>query len=454
MSARDTDRTVSTPGRRAAGYRSHRAIVVSSPDRTAMGRTVVLDEAPVEIGRAGHAEGPLALADAELSRSHARLEREAATETWWLSDRSSRNGSFVNGARQARAGLVSGDVIRVGATLLVFEKVELEADAPLIATEEAPLLGRSLAMARVRGEVARVAAREMAVLVLGESGSGKELVARALHSRSGRGGALVAVNCGALPPELVESELFGHVAGAFTGASKGSEGLFAAAEGGTLFLDEIGEMPAAVQPKLLRALATGEVRAVGANHERRVDVRVVAATNRDLRAEVEAERFRGDLYARLAGWTLELPPLRRRKDDVLVLARAFLARDGAPSALTADAAEALLLHGWPFNVRELEQACASIAVRASGADAVLLDHLPPALRAPVEVRRPLTTASEPPLALSIRPDATPSPEELARALTHYRGNVAQVAAFFGRDRKQIYRWIDRYELDVGALRDE
>src|SRR5690606_30247827 len=147
----------------------------------------------------------------------------------------------------------------------------------------------------------------------------------------------------------------------------------------TLFLDEIGEMPLSVQPKLLRALATGEVRAVGANRERRVDVRVVAATNRDLRGEVDAERFRGDLYARLAGWTIELPPLRRRKDDVLLLARAFLARDGAPSAIEADAAEALLLYGWPFNVRELEQACASIAVRASGADVVLLDHLPPAL---------------------------------------------------------------------------
>ncbi|MCZ7684673.1 MAG: sigma 54-interacting transcriptional regulator [Sandaracinaceae bacterium] len=399
--------------------------------------------------------GPLALADAELSRRHATLEREAATDTFWITDLSSRNGTFVNGARQSRAGLVSGDVLRVGATLLVFERVVLDADAPLIALEEPPLLGRSLGMARVRGEVARVAPRDMPVLVLGESGSGKELVARALHERSGRAGALVAVNCGALPPDLVESELFGHVAGAFTGATKAEAGLFAAAEGGTLFLDEIGEMPLAVQPKLLRALATGEVRPVGGSAARRADVRVVAATNRDLRAEVAAERFRGDLFARIAGWTIELPPLRRRKEDVLVLARAFLERAGAPATLSADAAEALLLHRWPFNVRELEQACAAIAVRAAGAERALLEHLPPELRGTVESRLPLAgVASDPPLELTVRPDATPSADELARALAHFEGNVAQVAAFFGRDRRQIYRWIDRYELDVDALRRE
>jgi transcriptional regulator with GAF, ATPase, and Fis domain len=445
---------MSTPGRRTAGWRSHRLIVVASPDESAVGRAVVLDQDTLELGRAGHVQGPLALADAELSRLHATLEREAATDTWWVRDRGSRNGTFVNALRQTHAGLVSGDVIRVGATLLVFERVELEADAALVTVDEPPLLGRSLAMARARGEVARVAARDMPVLVLGETGSGKELVARALHERSGRRGALVAVNCGALPPDLVESELFGHVAGAFTGASKPSEGLFAAAEGGTLFLDEIGEMPLAVQPKLLRALATGEVRAVGASQARRVDARVVAATHRDLAADVEAERFRGDLYARLAGWTIELPPLRRRRDDILVLARAFLARAGAPVAMEADAAEALLLHRWPFNVRELEQVSSGIAVRAAGADQVLLDHLPAALRAPVEIRRPLVaTPSEPPLALSIRPDATPSAEELARVLQHYKGNVAHVATFFGRDRRQVYRWIERYDLDVDSLRD-
>ncbi len=258
-----------------------------------------------------------------------------------------------------------------------------------------------------------------------------------MHERSGRSGTLVAINCGALPPDLVESELFGHVAGAFTGASKGSEGLFTAAEGGTLFLDEIGEMPLAVQPKLLRALATGEVRAVGASQARHVDVRVVAATNRDLSAEVEAERFRGDLFARLAGWTIEMPPLRRRRDDVLVLARMFLERAGAPVAMEADAAEALLSYRWPFNVRELLQVASAVAVRAAGGDRVLLDHLPREIRAPVETRRPLAAASvEPPLALSVRTDGTPSADELSRVLTHYAGNVAQVAAFFGRDRRQ------------------
>ena len=444
---------MSTPGRRTTGWQSNRLLVVSSPDADAVGRAVLLDDAEVVVGRAGHAEGPLALSDPELSRRHACLEREAATGTWWVRDLGSRNGSFVNGLKQQHAGLVDQDVLRIGATLLVFERVELEADAALAPAEEPPLLGRSLAMQRARGEVARVAGRDMPVLVLGESGSGKELVARALHERSGRTGALVAVNCGALPPDLVESELFGHVAGAFTGANKASEGLFVAAEGGTIFLDEVGEMPAAVQPKLLRVLATGEVRPVGSNVARRVDARVVAATNRTLMAEVESGSFRGDLYARLAGWTIELLPLRRRKEDVLALAAVFLSRAGSSTAMEADAAEALLLHRWPFNVRELEHVCGAIAVRGAGADRVLLDHLPPELRGPVAARRPAVTTSEPPLSLTVRPDATPSADELARVIRHYGCNIAQVATFFGRDRRQIYRWIDRYDLDVDALRD-
>ena len=453
MGPLDTDRTMSTPGRRVTGFRSARVIVVASPDAEAVGRAVLLDDAPVTIGRAGHVEGGLALTDAELSRRHAVLEKEAATGTWWLRDLESRNGCYVGGLRQATAGLVDQDVIRVGASVLLFEKVELEADAALMPVEEPPLFGRSLGMQRARGEVARVAGRDMPVLVLGESGSGKELVARALHARSGRKGNLIAVNCGALPPDLVESELFGHVAGAFTGASKASEGLFVAAQGGTIFLDEIGEMPLAVQPKLLRVLATGEVRPVGGSDARAVDARVVAATNRDLRAEVDAEHFRGDLFARLTGWTIALPPLRARKEDVLPLAARFLEREGASTRLEPDAAEALLLHRWPFNVRELEQVCSAIAVRAAGADEILLDHLTGELRAPVEVRRPVAAASAPPISLSVRPDGTPSADELSRVLRHHGCNIARVAEFFGRDRRQIYRWIDRYELDLEALRD-
>ena len=450
----DTDRTMSTPGRRTSGWRAQRLLVVASLDAEAVGRIVLLSEGPLTIGRKGHVEGPLALADAQLSRQHAVLEHEAATDTWWLRDLGSRNGTFVNAARAGQTGLVHGDIVRAGASLFVFEKVELPPDAALAPLEEPPLLGRSLAMQRVRGEVLRVAARDMPVLVLGETGSGKELVARALHERSGRSGPLRAVNCGALPPDLVESELFGHVAGAFTGATKGSEGLFVAADGGTLFLDEIGEMPLAVQPKLLRVLSTGEVRAVGDSKTRQVSVRVVAATHRDLRADVEAERFRGDLYARLAGWVIDAPPLRARRDDVLALARTFLARVHGPASFEADAAEALLLYRWPFNVRELEQACAAMAVRAGSAERIELEHLPLEIRAPVEMRRPAGGASEPPLALSIRPDGTPTKDELARVLEHHKGNVAQVAAFFGRDRKQIYRWIERYGLDVGSSREE
>ena len=444
---------MSTPGRRATSWRSSRVLVVSSADASAVGRAILLEDSALPIGRAGHTEGPLGLADAELSREHAVIEREAQTGTWWLRDLGSRNGCFLNGAREARAGLLDQDVIRVGATLLVFEHVELGPDVSLAPLEQPPLLGRSLAMQRARGEVLQVAGRDMPVLVLGDSGTGKELVARALHESSGRKGALVAVNCGALPPDLVESELFGHAAGAFTGAQRASQGLFVAAQDGTLFLDEIGEMPLAVQPKLLRALATGEVRAVGSGSSQFTNARIVAATNRDLSAEVEAERFRGDLFARLAGWTIRLPPLRRRREDILRLFGLFLERHDAPAPLEADAAEALLLHAWPYNVRELEQVASAVAVRAIDASEVALEHLPPALAAPLLSRRPEAVSAAAPLALRVRADGTPSAEDLAEVLRHHSGNIAQVAQFFGRDRRQVYRWIERYGLDVDSLRE-
>ena len=233
------------------------------------------------------------------------------------------------------------------------------------------MLGESAAVRELRRLVERIAGTSGTVLVQGENGTGKELVARNLHRLSPRRDQpFVVVNCGAMPSELVESELFGHEKGAFTGAERRRVGLFEAAHRGTLFLDEVGELPLAVQPSLLRALQFGEVRPVGGDRTRVVDVRVIAATHRDLLQETRAGRFREDLYYRLAAFPVAVPPLRERPDDVPVLARHFLARDTARSgrrrAFEDAALRHLAAHSWPGNIRELENAVTRLSVLAEG----------------------------------------------------------------------------------------
>jgi anaerobic nitric oxide reductase transcription regulator len=239
------------------------------------------------------------------------------------------------------------------------------------AYDSSHLLGVSPAMDHLRREIDTVAASELAVLVLGETGVGKELAARAIHAGSARReGPLIQVNCAALPDSLVESELFGHVRGAFTGATETRPGKFEIADGGTLFLDEIGELPLAVQPKLLRALQEGEVQRVGADRPLRVDVRIVAATNRDLAGEVAQGRFRADLYHRLAVYPIRVPPLRERRQDVAILAGLFAdryrAQLGLGKVLLAPGAVAVLEDSdWPGNVRELDHVLARGVLRAA-----------------------------------------------------------------------------------------
>ncbi len=221
------------------------------------------------------------------------------------------------------------------------------------------MVGKAPAMEEVYGVLAKVARTHVPVLVVGESGTGKELAARALHEQGPRRrGPWVAVNCAAIPPTLLEAELFGHVKGAFTGAHRDRRGYVAEADGGTLFLDEVGEIPPELQAKLLRFLQEGEYRPVGASKVEHAEVRVVAATNRDLKRAIADGRFREDLYYRLAVITVRMPPLRERREDVPALARDFLARQaerGEPSAEVTDEAMALLqAHDWPGNVRELQ----------------------------------------------------------------------------------------------------
>ena len=247
----------------------------------------------------------------------------------------------------------------------------------------ARLIGDSAAMAAVRSLMAKVAASETAsVLILGQSGTGKELVARGIHDLSRRAGRpFVPVNCGAIPGELLESELFGHEKGSFTGATRRHIGFFETASGGTLFLDEITEMSPALQVKLLRVLESGRIRRVGAEEDIAVDVRVVAATNRDPEDAVHAGLLREDLYYRLAQFPVRIPPLRERGEDILVLANLFLAElneaNGVPKEFSAEVLELLRLHSWPGNVRELRNAVARAHVLAT--DTIEADDLPPAV---------------------------------------------------------------------------
>ncbi len=308
------------------------------------------------------------------------------------------------------------------------------------------LVGESEVMARVREQVKKVAATDATVLVLGESGTGKELVARALHSQSRRRDRpFVPVSCAALPEGLLESELFGHEKGAFTGAGRRKIGRFELADGGTLFLDEVGELPPAVQVKLLRVLQEHRFERVGGEETIEVDVRLVSATNRDLRARAAAGTFREDLYYRLAIVPLTLPPLRARPGDLALLAGHFLAKHAGrigrrPAGFEPRALEVLARHAWPGNVRELENAVQQAMVFAEG-DLVRAEDLPAALR-------------DAPAALPIPTGDRPLPEILddlerqlvADALARAHGVKAEAARLLGVKASALYYKLEKYGL--------
>jgi two-component system response regulator AtoC len=301
---------------------------------------------------------------------------------------------------------------------------------PTIDPSARALLGSSPAMMDVRERIARIAPSDAPVLITGESGSGKELVARAIHTASARAnGPLVVVNCAAIPPALVESELFGHVRGAFTDAHHTRDGLFAAANRGTLFLDEIGELPLEVQPKLLRALQEMAIRPVGAASEQAIDVRVVAATNRDLEAMVTAGTFRDDLYYRVHVLNVALPPLRARGDDVLELARRF----ARGRAIEPDAAAALTAHAWPGNVRELDSAIVH-ALALAGGGPITRECLPDRV-----IAKPLVATPFAPVTL-----AELERSHVEQVLEYVGGNKTAAARILGIERKTLYRMLERW----------
>lgn len=332
--------------------------------------------------------------DGTVSRRH--VELTLVPEGVHVTDLGSRNGTLVLGHRVERATVTLGSRIMLGSV-----EVALEADAESLGTAVHPedeyrgIVGRSIVMRRIFATLARLEGSLIPALVQGESGVGKELIARGLHDGSSlANGPFVAVNCGAMPRELVTSELFGHRRGAFTGAVENRQGAFQAAHGGTLFLDEVGELPLEVQPVLLRALETGDVRPVGGDMQH-VAVRVVAATNRDLLRESRDGRFREDLYYRLAVVRIDVPPLRERRDDIAAIAARIASSIGAPE-LPRTIVEQLQNKAWPGNVRELRNAILSYvalgtlpmdrAIESSSLDSALSDF--------VDISRPYADQKE------------------------------------------------------------
>jgi DNA-binding NtrC family response regulator len=414
----------------------------------------------VELGRGdpaierGAGEVAVRIPDDRMSTVHARMIRDG--RRFILTDAGSKNGTVVNGRRIDSCELADGDVIETGHTFFVYRArapAGLSAEPAWYAEStsgELPLTTFLPSLARQYEALARVARTAVPVVVLGETGTGKEVVARAGHRLSGRSGPFIALNCGAIPANLIESELFGAKRGAFSGAIEDRPGLIRAADGGTLFLDEIGELPQSAQVALLRVLQENEVLPIGGTRPVKVDVRIIAATHRALDRLVDAASFRADLFARLGGLTIRLPPLRERREDLGLIIGGLIKRiapDPGRVRLSRQVGRTLFSYPFPRNIRELEKAIGlGVAVAASGDDhdTVELEHLPEEMRAPQNLR------AGPP------PDRSSEDDErrahIIALLSQHNGRVADVARAMGKARMQIHRWIQRYGIDLESFR--
>ncbi len=372
--------------------------------------------------------------DPWMSGRHARVVRQG--DGWKLEDLGSKNGTFIDGQRVTSVSLHDGDVLEVAGTTFVFR----HGRGPMGDELDDRLAFRTLC-AGLRDEMRtleRIARAQVPVLLHGESGTGKEVVARAVHDASGRRGPFVALNCASLPAPLVESELFGARRGAYSGADSDRPGLILAAHGGTLFLDEIAELAPHAQATLLRTLQEREVRPLGGAAAQKVDVRIIAATHQDLAARVQSGTFRQDLYARLRGYRLVLPPLRERRDDLGLLVAALLgtiAPERAP-ALRFDrvAARALFVYEWPLNIRELEHALRA-AVAIAPRDEIELAHLPEEVRHACD-----------------RPPPVGDRERFVELARQHRGNVTALARALHTSRTHVRRLARRHAVDLEAER--
>jgi DNA-binding NtrC family response regulator len=449
------------------------------------GQEWAFDKEEIRIG--SMEDNDVVLHDDTVSRYHCKIIQDDTG--YVLVDNHSTNGTFINKVRVREGFLKPGSTIAAGQSLLKFNAREEEVQiVPSRADRCGRLIGGNAKMREIYSIIEKIAPTATTVVIDGETGTGKEVVAQTIHDLSPRSkGELVVFDCGAVPPNLIESELFGHEKGSFTGAMMTRTGLFEQADGGTLFLDELGELPLDLQPKLLRALEQREVRRVGAAKSQKVDVRIIAATNRNLEDEVRAGRFRQDLFYRLSVVRLHLPSLRDRPDDIPVLVQSFLENgmynrlpNGSQKirGISREAAAALQSYAWPGNVRELVNVIER-AVSFSTHSVIEVSDLPdfarhsrPATAQQREVRRMPTGP-----AVSLQPNPPPTPDELlgegvtfkdakerwvatferdyiVQTLKRNSGNISHAARAADIDRKYFRKLMKKYDIEAAGVDDD
>lgn len=477
------DRQSSAPGTvSSAGL-----VLTYAPGFTQLQPAYALTSREVTIGREAPAE--VLVPQPAVSRSHARLSHDG--QRWTIRDLGARNGTLVNGVFVEFCPLTHNDDIRVGDAFFKFVQAEAEGflhyriDGAVINAYATPsgIVG-GFQLASIASALERISKSPISVIVLGESGTGKEVFARQVHEWSGRPGSFCALNCAAIPHNLLESELFGYRRGAFSGAERDHVGHVRAADQGTLFLDEVGDLPLEAQAKLLRVLQTKEVLPLGATTPETVDVRIVCATHRDLGAMQLGGQFRGDLFARLNEYSVTLPPLRARKEDIYALCLEFLRLHKRPDLeLTVPYMTGILHYDFPYNIRELEALIKRGIALSDGASlgaahlsAEIHDKMrdygrrqsdsAPVTSPPVMQRPPAPSWQPPPPSMQYEhpPEtgaaAIPQPivayipheDELRRVLQVTGGNVAAVGRHYGKERMQVHRWMKRYNINPDDYR--
>ncbi len=429
-------------------------VVLKGPER---GAEHVVSSDVIRVGKAG--DNDLTITDETVSRVHFEIVRDA--KGYLLRDLNSTNGTFLDGAEIKEAYIRAGSVIAAGAAELKFtpfeERIEI---LPSDKEQLGEMVAKSMQMREIFGLIERIAHTDATVLIEGETGTGKDMIARAIHELSPRNsGSFIVVDCGAVAGTLIESELFGHEKGAFTGATATRQGAFELASGGTVFLDELGELALDLQPKLLRVLEQRELRRVGGAKTMKVDLRVIAATRQDLRAEVEKGKFREDLYFRLNVVPIVSPPLRDRKEDIPMLVAHFMEKLTPPGrdkpAITEATMAALQAHDWPGNVRELRNVIERAL--ALGAD-------PSHLVAPLGDNPLVASGSggagglpvDFEVGLSFREQKERWTEQfeqryLVWLLSRNGGNISKAARDADMDRKYLHKLLKKYDIDPGSL---
>jgi DNA-binding NtrC family response regulator len=444
--------TLVVENRTTLKVRKCRLTVSAGPDQT---KELISDKERIRIG--AHSSNDLVLAeDRTASRHH--FEIQYTERGYLLVDLNSTNGTFLDGRRIERAYLSPGSQMRAGSSTLTFSPIDEEVTVePDRDGQLGGMVGQSVKMRQIFGLIKKIAPMDVSVVIQGETGTGKELVARAIHENSSRKkGPMVVLDCGAIPPNLIESELFGHEKGAFTGAVNSRPGAFERANGGTIFLDELGELRLDLQPKLLRVLENREVRRVGGNEVLEVDVRLIAATNRDLVKEIQAGNFREDLYFRLSVIGIQLPPLRQRRDDIPHILRKELADPEIVSKhgrkhFSAAALAVLMAYPWPGNIRELMNVLSHVLTFTDG-DEIEVSHLPARVQGQ-QKEQPLPFNEH----LSFK-DAKEQllenfeREYITQVLRRCDGNISRAARESGLHRKSIERLVKKYTLDTRSMK--